>query len=343
MIDTTARSHQYNQLDFARLLRRGATQHLKSHPTQGLHTRYVINPSTSRDNTGSSQPQVTVFAYESSPVRVVSQVSLPKLVLGTNVREITEDDLHAAYDLESEFVSDIIGQEFDTRTAQLCRLDLCRNFQLEKDEEVRPHIEAISAGKLPHRIRVRYGETTAYFKSASSMTLFYGKYEETLLQHRRMKASEEDLRASKGVLRFEDRYLNGRSLTALAARHKLPDKRAQTLLTTEVAERTINSRMESLGLNRQIVSVDLRKRILAERFKGRAPELLGVLAYRQEWGDDFWKRLGWSKSKFYRTRKDLMDAGLWMTTNTLHPLPALTELARQQPALRAAYHIVKAA
>lgn len=331
MIDTTRRSHQYQRLDFARLLKRGAFTHLRTHPRLGPSMRYVLNPENSGTDRSAS-PQITVYSREDSPVRVVSQASLPKLIHGTNVREITEDELPLAYELESNYVSEIIGEEFDSRTALLDRIDLCRTFFTGSEEQVRAYVQASSAGQLPHRVCVRYGETTVYFKAKSKAyeTLLYGKYEE-MRQQQRKHVGAEDVSAAYGILRFEDRFKTGRAVTAFVDRYDLPDKRAETLLRSDVIDHAISDKLEKLGLHKPIRSYDESKAILIDRFGGHGVELCGVLEFRREWGDDFWKKANWSNSRYYRVRAELKEAGLWMVALTEYPLPALTDLPRERP------------
>jgi hypothetical protein len=158
-----------------------------------------------------------------------------------------------------------------------------------------------------------------------------------LRQLRCKKVTPEQVCAAHGVLRLEDRYSKGRAVTALAHKFGFNNKCAENLLTLAVANYVITDKLEKLGLNKQIVSVDTRKRKLVDLFGGRGVEYFGALDFRREWGDDFWKRTGWSKSKFYRVRAKLMKAGLWIATSTEHPLPILNDAPRQRPDLTLVY------
>ncbi len=83
--------------------------------------------------------------------------------------------------------------------------------------------------------------------------------------------------------------------------------------------------LEKLTADKPIEPLSARMDVLRACF-GDGRKLLfleGFLAYRDHYGDDFYKLGFVSKATYYRTVRELKDAGLWLDTPTKATLPGL--------------------
>ncbi len=317
MIDTTERFHHYEHVDLNAVRMHGAIQRTATYPDSHSRTSYFLNPLPTQQ--GLSRPRVTVVCYDTS-VMVLSEVSLPKMLFGTNAKEISRSDLSTAFDLESQLVSIMIGREFDARQALIKRVDYCANFSVG-ESHIKAYLEAAKKSGLARRVRHIY-DTGVSFKAACLETIIYDKGAEVARAATRNRYSATILPSGVGLLRFENRY-RGKAVTRLANKLRLNDKRASNLLTPEIASLVINERLFALGLSATVDQDDELLRRLAKKFGKDAPTLYGLLQYRNSFGEKYWTDLGISQSTHYRNKKKLVGAGLWVTSGAKHTLPGL--------------------
>lgn len=318
MIDTTIRFQHYEAVDLEALRMHGAIQRTVIYPDSHSRTRYLLNPPPTQQ--GLSHPRITVVCQDTS-VLVRSEVSLPKMLFGTNAKEISPSDLSKAFDLESRLVSTIIGHDFDARQALIKRVDYCANFPVG-ESYMKAYLEAAQKSGLARRVRHIYN-TGVSFKAKQLGTILYDKGAEIARASNRNSHDSAALPSGAGLLRLEDRY-EGKAVTRLADNLGLESKRAHTLLTPEVAAFVINNKLAALGLNTTVAYNDDLLRQLADKFGKDAPTLYGILEFRNSLGDKYWTTLGISHSTHYRNKKKLVGAGLWATTCAERNLPGLT-------------------
>jgi hypothetical protein len=316
MIDTTVRFLHYEAVDLEAVRMHGAIQRTVSCSNSYSQTRYIINPPLTQQ--GLSQPRVTVICHDTS-VMVLSQVSLPKMLFGSNAKEISRSDLSNAFDIESRLVSALIGRDFDARQALIMRVDYCANFTVG-ESYMKAYLEAARKSGLARRVRHIY-DTGVSFKAKQLETLLYDKGAEIAQSCARIK-QDAALPSGTGLLRFEDRF-RGKAVTRLTNNLRLENKRALTLLTPEIASLVINKKLAALGLNATVDRDDELLRRLAEKFGKDAPTLYGLLEYRNSFGAKYWTALGISPSTHYRNKKRLVGAGLWVTSGANRTLPGL--------------------
>jgi hypothetical protein len=317
MIDTTVRYQHYESVDLEAIRANGAIQKTSIHPDSHSRTRFILNPSHSKQ--GLSRPRVTVVCHDTS-VMVLSEVSLPNMLFGTNVRELSRSDLSVAFELESQLVSAMIGREFDARHALIKRVDFCANFSVG-ESYITAYLEAARKSGLARRVRHIY-DTGVTFKSKCLETLLYDKGAE-MAQSRRGHKHNAALPSGVGLLRLEDRY-SGKAVTRLVDNLGLENKRALTLLKPEVASYVLNKKLVALGLSAPVVNNDALLRRFVDEFGKDAPTLYGILEYRNSFGEKYWTFLDMSHSTHHRNKKKLVEAGLWTTTSIGHTLPSLT-------------------
>jgi hypothetical protein len=186
---------------------------------------------------------------------------------------------------------------------------------------------------MPHMKRRMDGDTTVTLLSKSRRVQVYGKLAETIEQNRRGKASDDDVRAAIGVIRFESGYRTTQACTRLAKRLNLADRSGAYLLAPETAERVIAMDLEKLTADKPIEPTEARMEALRESFGdgGNLLFLIGFLAYRDRYGDNFWKHGVISRSRYYKTIRELKDAGLWLATPTKATLPGLRLVEERTP------------
>ncbi len=282
-------------------------------------SKWVKNPPK-----GSNLPRLTWSAHDGGKDWLTAEVSLPKFVNGTNVRTLTEPEQQRGIRDLSAFVSEKADVDFDVDAALVGRVDYCYCWQVG-EAYVNAYVASISRASMPHMKRRMDGDTTVTLLSKSRRVQVYGKLAETIEQNRRGKASDDDVRAAIGVLRFETGYRTTQSCGRLAKRLNLADRSGAYLLAPTTAERVIAMDLEKLTADKPIEPLSARMDALRVSF-GDGRKLLfleGFLAYRDRYGDDFWKHGVVSRSLYYKTVRELKDAGLWLGTPTKATLPGL--------------------
>jgi hypothetical protein len=282
-------------------------------------SKWVKNPPK-----GSNLPRLTWSTHDGGGDWLTAEVSLPKFVNGTNVRTLTELEHQRGMRDLSAFVTETADVDFDVDTALVGRVDYCHCWRVG-EAHVNAYVASISRASMPHMKRRMDGDTTVTLLSKSRRICVYGKLAETIGQNRRGKASDDDVRAAIGVLRFETGYRTTQSCGRLAKRLNLADRSGAYLLAPTTAERVIEMDLGKLTADKPIEPLSARMDSLRESF-GDGRKLLfleGFLAYRDRYGDDFWKHGVVSRSLYYKTVRELKDAGLWLDTPTRSTLPGL--------------------
>lgn len=288
----------------------------------GLIRAWVMPPPA-----GTHAPNLTWSQRETGTGWVTTEASLPKHIYGSNTRDLDERDLPRALDSISSYTSEKTRTECDVMNGIVGRADYAENFPVG-EQYVPAYLDAALHGRLPHfRPPFREGETTVTFATKSSRTVqLYGKYAETKQMAAKGKATSADVRAARGLLRFETRFRTTQACSRLAARLKI-DRSARSLLSAETAQRVIGMELEQLTLDKTVKPVSTRLDALLRHFGDAkvAAELYGFLALRDEYGDGFWRipQFNMSKQTYNRAVKKLKDAGLWLSTSDARPLPPL--------------------
>lgn len=254
-----------------------------------------------------------------------ASVSIPKLLFGSNV-EMVEDQvaIDRALSVISRYVSEVASVSFDAQTANVTRVDFCHNWNL-KPTEVCEYLRVIGCASLSRMTRHLIDTSTVQFSNCSQVVEFYDKQREVLSRLQHGRASNEEVNASVGVLRYEKRFLNYRACERLALKLGLPNRRAETLLRVSVAEFVTNETMKALGLDKSLESGDVRlARLLKEYGPKRALSLAGLLAACDSYGADNLVRLDICKrATFHTMLREIKLAGAWLVTERRRTLPPL--------------------
>jgi hypothetical protein len=129
-------------------------------------------------------------------------------------------------------------------------------------------------------------------------------------EYKKGRASIEDVEAAEGLLRIESRLKGSQAVNRFAKSYSMPNE-ADYLLTRGLATALVNNALKLLNLDTSKPNKDGLYEKLKKEFPDDIPEILGIIKLREEFGEDFWKWLGWSKSTYYRKKKFLKAAKLW--------------------------------
>jgi hypothetical protein len=230
----------------------------------------------------------------------------------------TDADIDYVFGIIEFIVGQYVGVKFDPKTAKLSRLDVNADFQVG-EVKVRSYLNALSRPSVRF-IPAEFGDTTRQFYNKSRKLLVYGKYREVEEQRKKGKASPADLKEAEGLLRVEI-GLRKPPISRLANKLNVPAEGSQ-LINLAVAKRIVNDGLRELRLDMTKISHEKLFRLMSENFGTDAPLMLGIVKYREVYGDDFWKIFGWSPATYYRKIKKLKDANLWDVSPD-EDLPAL--------------------
>jgi hypothetical protein len=140
--------------------------------------------------------------------------------------------------------------------------------------------------------------------------------------------SVEELAAAKGVLRFEMRLRDNRACERHAQRLGIPDRSVQSMLTSDVVQRTLSNTLERLGLDKPISSDSKRLGLLRSQFpddRAKVIRLAGFLAMGDEYGLENLVDLGICSYTDYRRKlADVKAAGALIATPGPRHLKPLT-------------------
>lgn len=273
--------------------------------------------------TNESLPRLT---WRRTPIGswLTAEISLPKLLYTNNVRLITDADVAHSLEKISHYISGIIQDEFDAATAIVGRIDYCFNFNVG-EANIASYISLVASVSVPYMTRSIVEETTAIWKNKSKEITVYGKHAEVAKQVRKRKATQADCKSALGLLRVEVRLKSFYSIGCLVQRYKLPDRKAQNMLSCRLALQEIASVLRVLGLDRKAPVIDERFDMLREKYGDTENfrKLVAFLALHDRYGERFWKRgIGnYSPSTIHRYLRDLKDANVRLSL--LRELPPL--------------------
>jgi hypothetical protein len=270
---------------------------------------------------------------------LTAEVSLPRFLFGSNIPLVSDPHVQQALAGISRFVSETAGVSFYAPDALVGRVDYCWNFP-EGEANMTARIAATAHATVPRLLRHQIGSTTVFFSSKGKRRTkeirLYGKHEEVLSRVREGTATDEELRASVGLLRLEVGYRND-GCRRLPERYGLPDRLARYLLTGDTAHNELELALEALGLDKTTEPTDARIDVLRELYGDttHCRCLIAFLGYLDRYGEDFWKHgIGYKRSTYYDYARELKAAGAWLNSDrSLRPL----RLVRQAPPARSAH------
>jgi len=269
--------------------------------------------------------------------RLSVRVSAPKLLHGSNVATLKDDEQWDVLDKLNEIVASETRIDFDAKVADIMGIDFCHNWKLRGEFDVSAYLEEMKLLSYPFKLRQicskKNGVDTVYWRNKAEEIVFYSKYAETQILARKGKASLPCVAQSEGVLRWEHRLLNKRKIESFAA-HYGCSRRAESFLLAlpEMTTQTLSEDLRLLGLDRSIEIAGERERLrMLKDYCGgnteKLQKLLGFLHSCDAMGIDNIVPHRLINPKTFRTRKaELTKAGISFSNPTqsrvLPPLSA---------------------
>jgi hypothetical protein len=289
---------------------------------------------------GTNLPRFTWSKPQERESWLTVEFSAPYLVKGTNALDVDNADIAAVLDLVSEYASQKVGVECDARQALVGRVDYAANFAVGA-ELIPLYLEAALGAKVPRFCPpYRESETAVGLdtrngvrKGGSRKIQLYDKFADVLnkVESGRLEgnAAKIALAAALDMLRLESRFKTTQTVTRLAKSLDI-ERTPESLLSCETAGKVIAMELKKLSLDKPIEPKSERFEALHEAFGDckTVSDLLGFLAHRDRFGDNFYRlsQLGISKATYSRKVKLLQDAGLWLSVGSDRALPSLSEV-----------------
>jgi hypothetical protein len=265
-----------------------------------------------------SSYHLTLIKSDRGYCGVIIELSIAKYHSSNGLGTQTDADIDYVFREIEIIIGRYVGLKFDPKTAKISRLDVNADFQVG-EVWVRSYLNALSRPSTRF-IPAEFGDTTRQFYNKSRKLLVYGKYSEVEKQMKKGKATPADLKEAEGLLRVEI-GLRKPPISRLATKLKVAAE-GSNLINLSVAKQIVTDGLHELRLDMTKISHEKLFRLMSENFGTDAPLMLGIIKYREVYGDDFWKIFGWSQATYYRKIKKLKDANLWHISPD-EDLPAL--------------------
>ncbi len=279
--------------------------------TGAILVKYYHNPEKGPD----ARPAPAITYHETS-LRLVAQVSLPKIVNGQNVDLITEADLPRAYSLVHEYLCEIVRAVLPPMSEWgVSRLDYCYCWQVGDD--IGHYLAGLDSLRLSRYKRVPFEAEDGRvmegicWKSRGRKVNFYDKGLETGLPE------------AQGILRYELQNLDRRSVDYLARKRFNCPRTAEALLTDERALTELRVFVERLGVTGPFRSEATVLRELNARYgRRKAKELWYFLGLERTYGKTAVKAGLIGKRTYERHKSEARRKG-YLTMTPANDLPPL--------------------
>jgi hypothetical protein len=276
---------------------------------RGDFYRYVCNQEL---DTG--LPRLTLTRSKDSRLHLRAEVSLPRWIKGSNSILPNEEDVRQGLERLSEFVADTAGERFAVHDMLVTRVDFTKDFNIAEDEIVSA-VRSLSDVFISRYNRTRVNDSTMYFNSEgrtlNRRIAIHGKHREVMSRN----GSEHDLERTKGVLRLEISYRTTYAVKGLVKHMRLADRRANQVLTREVAVGVFQEIIGRLGFERLLKSGEpsVLKKLEKLYPPSRVMRLLGFLEYVRTYGNDFYKlpSIRYGRTTYCEAVKDCKRAGIY--------------------------------
>lgn len=263
-------------------------------------------------------PYLQIVSSEGGYCFITVTCSIAKLIDGNGIGLQSDQDVAFALSEITRLVNEKTKSRFDAATAIVSMLDVNADFAVG-EEQIRNYVNSVS--QPTRRLKpAKFGETTIAFSNKSRKIEIYGKYQQMEKLFHKGRVSLDDVEAAKGLLRIEVRLMKP-SLRRLKNTLRT-ELLAENLLKMSVAEDVLKKHIRLLNLhNHKPSNANFDKHLLSA-FGKDTPKMYGFLYYRNLYGEDVLKQLGWSKSTYDRVKRKLIKANLWDNLQS-ESLPAL--------------------
>lgn len=283
---------------------------------------------------GTNLPRFTWSIPQEREGWLTAEFSAPYLVHGTNALDVNDADIYAALFTVSEYTSIKAGLPCDANAALVGRVDYAANFAVGEDK-IPLYLEAALDAKVSRfGLPYRESDTAVGLDTGGSRKIqLYDKYADVLnkVETGRLQGdiAQIALEAAKDKLRVESRFKTTQSVTRLAKSLDV-ERTPESLLSSDVAEKVIAMELKKLSLDKPVSPDSERFEALHEAFGDckTVSDLFGFLAYRDRFGDNFYRlpQLNISRATYNRKVQMLKDAGLWLSAPSGRSLAALSEV-----------------
>lgn len=186
------------------------------------------------------QPRLTITRQQTGKYITRAEVSVPAWLFGSNSFLPSVTDIPIFFDRLDEFVGQRTGLHFNSRSASVSRLDLCRDYECDPTRIVKI-IDNYRMYNYPKRRTELIGGTTVRFAARSKQLVVYSKFHEVSA---RSEGSDHVL----PLIRMEDRHRTAAAVTSLCKSIGLHDRSAERLLSQDVSAAVMDKLETRLGI-----------------------------------------------------------------------------------------------
>lgn len=235
------------------------------------------------------EPRLTISKTPKGLWVIKAEVSIGAWMFGSNLFLPNEKDMQEFFPMMSDFAGYKTDIKFDARRGRVTRADPTRDFQIG-ESKVLSVLKELSNFEIPKYNRKPINNTGVYFENKGKIKnkkySIYSKYHEL----KEKKADETEIDLARGILRLSVEHKDNRAVANLSKSLNLPDHNANHILTAEVSEKIIADAINLLAIESLIKQEDSTLEKLAKNFDVSKPlTLAGHLAYKSEYGLDYWK------------------------------------------------------
>lgn len=273
-----------------------------------------------------SQPRLT-WSQTNCGDWLSVEASLPRLLFGRNTVSLCEDDIPAALNELSVFVTQVVGIEFDATTALVGRVDYFVDFPVG-EANLERYLAVVATAVLPRFDRHTIN-TTVLFRNKSKQISVYDKQAEILSHPDQVNPVMID--EARGMIRVEVRHKTSDACQRLKEKYGLSHRTALDLFTGAIAFQELSDVLSDLGLDREILKYDSRIDTLREYYGDTTTfrRLAGFIKLLEHYGENFLRNGGggYSRTMYYEHMRMVKGANAWLRSNVELPPLRLSETA----------------
>ncbi len=302
-IDSIAFVHSYRQIpSSAELTERGDFVEKKGKKIDSL--KWISNGLRE-----TNEPRLTIYETWNKIFRLRVDLSVPNLLFGANIQLPNESEIQKALEIVSNNVKQRTGIEFDSFSAEMCRVDYALNLKFNA-EQVKSVIARYRHFDVPRLLRSTVGNETVYFRNKSRTIRIYDKFAEVAA-----KKTNPELRAqSNGLVRAEYSFMNAESIRSLMKRLRFQNTSAGEILSQKCISAAHYELRELLKLDSINFSQDSKINIAFQQTQDikTAMRLSSFVEAVYCFGEDFHRddSFNMSKSTYDRNLRDCQTLGL---------------------------------
>lgn len=259
---------------------------------------WFLNPKS-----GNYKPNLTIYEHYGPGYSLRVNASLPKLVHGNNLDLVSDEEIDAALEQLSDYVSDATGLAFDAGKANVARIDYATNIEVvpKAGSLILRRLRRIKIPRLPFRADISI-HGSVYHGNRSRMLRFYDK------THEAGRVS-----ANTMVVRAELAISNEGTAVRFAEKAKLRNHAANSMLDKAVRGIAIDEIFKLTKLESFDPAADFSLLYFYSKTQNfaRARRNSSFVNAYDTFGPDFYKftELGYSKARYDRELREAQAVG----------------------------------